>query len=184
MTTCVLRGDDTSGAIFSRCERYRYVLWRKWDMLDPEPVFMAFIGLNPSTADETVNDPTIRRCIGFAKREGYQGLYMLNLFAFRATLPEEMMAADDPVGGIENDLQIASYVELAGKAIACWGVDGSFQQRDLQVARLTRPSPYAKTLFVGDILWSFGRTKEGHPKHPLYLPADTGLCHYTVKGYR
>ena len=77
-----------SGAIFSSCRKYRYALWRNWDESKPRPMI---IGLNPSTADEKENDPTIVRCINFAKSWGYGGVYVANLFAFRATLPIEMM---------------------------------------------------------------------------------------------
>lgn len=178
----IRRGNDQSGAIFSECEKYRYTLWRQWDVLEKEPVFMAFIGLNPSTADENEDDPTIRRCISFAKLEGYQGLYMLNLFAYRATDPRVMKMADDPVGK-ENSFFIGMYAEEAGKAVACWGADGSFKSRDLIVANIRRLQP-AKTRNLGDILWSFGTTKDGHPRHPLYLPSDAPLSRFTVKGYR
>jgi len=84
-----------SGATFSTDRVYRYALWRVWDAALPSFVV---IGLNPSTADETENDPTIRRCIGFAKREGCGGLVMLNLFAVRATDPRVMMAHPEPIG--------------------------------------------------------------------------------------
>lgn len=183
MTTpaAIKRGSPASGAIFSDCGKYRYVLWRQWDLLDPEPVFMAFIGLNPSTADESVDDPTIRRCIGFAKREGYSGLYMLNLFAYRATLPRDMKLAADPVGPL-NDQILADYIETAGKAVACWGNDGRHQERDLVVRGLRRASPHAKTKTVGEILWCFGINGDRTPKHPLYLAGDTELIPFDPKG--
>ena len=80
-------------ATFSECRKYRYTLWRRWDGLFASGYAM-FIGLNPSTADETNDDPTIRRCIGYARDWGYGGLCMTNLFAFRATLPKNMKAVD------------------------------------------------------------------------------------------
>ena len=83
------------GARFSESRTHRYALWRIWEKGAP---MVMFVGLNPSTADETQDDPTIRRCIDFAKRWGYGGLYMLNIFAFRATNPKDMKAAADPVG--------------------------------------------------------------------------------------
>ena len=86
-------------AVFSPCRTYRYALSRVWAADKP---YALFIGLNPSTADETLDDPTIRRCIDFAKRWGYGGLVMANLFAYRATNPSEMKAATDPVG-VAND---------------------------------------------------------------------------------
>ena len=176
----ITRKHDNGGAIFSDCERYRYLLWRQWDFLDPEPVYMAFIGLNPSTADESKNDPTIRRCIGFAKREGYAGLYMLNLFAYRATQPSVMMAAEDPIGP-DNDRVIADYVEVAGKAVACWGGDGGFDYRDLAVSRLLRSSRHAKTRTIGEVLWCLGTTAGGYPRHPLYVRGNAPLVRYAVK---
>ena len=86
--------------IFSPCRRYRYTLWRAWDMFNPG--YVMFIGLNPSTADEVQDDPTIRRCIGYAKEWGYGAFCMTNIFAFRATDPRVMKAQADPVGP-END---------------------------------------------------------------------------------
>jgi hypothetical protein len=118
----------------------------------------AFIGLNPSTADETNDDPTIRRCIGYAKAWGCDGLLMLNLFAFRATDPKMMQAADDPVGP-ENDaaLRQASGAEIV---IAAWGVGGTFKGRDKVVRELVPALQYLRL------------TKDGHPAHPLYLPKN------------
>src|SRR5690349_51792 len=88
-----------AGAIFSKDHRYRYLLWRT---LDKGSKYLAVIGLNPSTADASVNDPTNRRCIGFARDWGYSRLYVVNLFAFRATKPDVLRAAKDPIG-VDND---------------------------------------------------------------------------------
>ena len=101
-------------AVFSDCRNYRYALWRIWD--DAKPYAM-FIGLNPSTADETEDDPTIRRCMNFAKDWGYGGLCMTNLFAYRATIPANMMSAADPVGA-ENNAWLANLAENAGVIVA------------------------------------------------------------------
>jgi len=87
-------------AKFSTCRKYRYALWRIWD--DSKPYAM-IVGLNPSTADETKNDPTISRCINFSKDWGYGGLCMANLFAFRATKPSVLMSSNDPVGSANDD---------------------------------------------------------------------------------
>lgn len=125
-----------------------------------EPRRLVFIGLNPSTADENKDDPTIRRCIGFAKRFGFDGVVMLNLFAFRATLPEVMKAAPNPVGP-HNDAVIKSY--LGNTFIAAWGVHGSFLGRDREVSAMIPE------------LFCLGTTKEGHPRHPLYLKNDAEL---------
>ena len=141
--------------MFSECRMFRYILWRRWDY---RPL-VNFIGLNPSTADETEDDPTIRRCIGFAKeRWKAGGILMTNIFAFRATDPKKMKEAIDPVGP-DNDLHLRWIAGCSAKKIACWGVHGAFQYRGSTVARM-----------IGrQFLWCFGRTKAGHPKHPLYL---------------
>src|ERR1019366_6557448 len=91
-------------AILSDCRRYRFELWRTWDdLLNDGNGYAMFVGLNPSTADETEDDPTIRRCTDYAQRWGYSGLCMTNLFAYRATLPQDMRGAPDPVGEGNDD---------------------------------------------------------------------------------
>lgn len=148
-----------SAAEFSDCRRYRYSLTRVWDASRPTVVF---VGLNPSTADETVDDPTIRRCINFAKQWKYGGLIVVNLFAFRATDPSVLKRADDPIGP-QNDKAIRHHCATAKRVIAAWGVHGSFLNRDADVFSLfTRP-------------FCLGVTKHGAPKHPLYLPSATRL---------
>lgn len=141
------------GAQFSPCRTWRYALWRTWSDGDGH---VMFIGLNPSTADETNDDPTVRRCIGFARAWGYGGIYMLNLFAFRATDPRSMKAAPAPIGP-ENNRFLRMYYEEAGIAIAAWGAHGAFMRRDELVALLLPQ------------LHCLGTTKDGHPRHPLYL---------------
>lgn len=151
---------EASGATFSSCRRYRYALWRHWDWQGYANC-VAFIGLNPSTADETADDPTIRRCIGFAKAWGYGGLYMLNLFAFRATLPDDMKREPDPVGP-ENDEQLSYYQTHVGKVIAAWGKHGAHRGRQIDVTKVFRGPVYC-----------LGTNGDGSPKHPLYLKSDT-----------
>jgi len=140
-------------AEFSPCRRYRYALYRRWI---GGAWTVNFIGLNPSTADETQDDPTIRRCIGFAKSWGFSSLCMLNLFAFRATDPRDMMAATDPIGE-DNDNAIALHV---GKnpTIAAWGAGGWYRGR----------GPLIHSIYPQ--LMVLKLTKGGHPAHPLYLP--------------
>ena len=116
-----------------------------------------FVGLNPSTADEIKDDPTIRRCVAFAKAWGYAGLCMANLFAFRATNPRDMMVAADPVGP-ENDAHLGMLGQRAGVIVAAWGVNGTHKRRAAQVRKLL---PALHCLAI---------TKGGHPSHPLYLP--------------
>lgn len=149
-----------SHAGFSPCRRYRYTLSRTWDAASPP---LVFIGLNPSTADETTDDPTIRRCIGFARRDGFGGIVMLNLFALRSTDPAALSDASDPVGPW-NDDQI--FAACKGRTVvAAWGVHGTLRGRDKVVRRL----------LAGVDLRCLGRTKEGNPRHPLYLRADAPL---------
>lgn len=146
-------------ASFSPCRAYRYDLTRSWYEGYGE---VAFIGVNPSTADETKDDPTIRRCIGFAKSWGFSGLHMLNLFAFRATDPKDMKKADDPIGP-DNDAYILSVANECTAIIAAWGVNGTHRGRDKQVRELVKDLNVLRL------------TKAGHPCHPLYLPKTLGF---------
>jgi len=142
----------TKDALISKDGLYRYWLTRIWRPVGP---LVIFIGLNPSTADAEKDDPTIRRCINFAKDWKYRGLVMVNLFAFRATDPEEMKRAADPVGP-END----GYIKLmcASKTtVCCWGTHGHYRNRDNEVLALVE-DPKMMAL-----------SKYGFPRHPLYL---------------
>lgn len=145
------------GAAFSPCRNYRYALWRWWDKDKP---YAMFVGLNPSTADETLDDPTIRRCKRFASDWGYGGLVMTNLFAIRATDPKVMLAHSDPVG-VENDDYLRDLARHAALVVAAWGAHGGHQGRDEDVLRLI-PGVH-----------HLGLTKAGKPRHPLYLRADS-----------
>lgn len=116
-----------------------------------------FVGLNPSTADEYTDDPTIRRCVAFAKAWGFDGLCMTNLFAFRATEPADMFAVTDPIGSA-NDNTLKVCAQRAGVVVAAWGVHGTHQQRDAAVKAMLPNLSYLRL------------TKDGHPGHPLYLP--------------
>lgn len=153
----------TEGAILSSCEQYRYTLTREWDRGTPP---LTFLMLNPSTANATLDDPTIGRCVGFARDRGYGALRVLNLFAFRATNPEDMMAAPDPVG-LDNDQHIReafmSAAEAGAPVIAAWGVKGVHAGRDATVRDLATE--------CGVTLMCLGTTKAGHPRHPLYVRA-------------
>ena len=153
------------GAMFSPCRTYRYTLWRIWSEVEP---VVAFVGLNPSTADESVDDPTIRRCIGFAESWGYGGLVMLNLFAYRATDPNVMKRVADPVGP-DNDGYLCSQSNMCGRIIAAWGVHGLHRGRANRVRLMI------------DNLHHLGLTKGGHPKHPLYLRGDTKPTPWNLK---
>lgn len=142
-------------AELSPCRQYRYALWRTWD--DTKPIVM-FIGLNPSTADENSDDPTLTRCINFAKSWGYGGVCMANLFAYRATDPKKMKAAKAPIGK-DNDLWLQQLASSAKLVVGAWGNDGDFLQRSKQVKTLIKNLHYLKL------------NKSGEPAHPLYLPA-------------
>lgn len=147
-----------SMALYSPCENYRYVLTREWG--DGEKLVV--IGLNPSTATAEEDDNTIRRCIGFARRWSFGGLVMLNLFAFRAREPRAMMAAADPVGDL-NDITLALYAYPPGRGlVAAWGTMGAHMERGERVRHALTKN--------GATLCHLGLTKDGHPKHPLYLP--------------
>ncbi len=144
------------GAEFSPCRTWRYTLWRIWE---PELPYLAVIGLNPSTADETLDDPTIRRCIGFARRWGFGGYYMLNCYGFRSTDPRGMKAAADPIGP-GNDEAIARISAKAGMVVAAWGVHCELSREAGVCQLVNRP------------LYCFGTTKAGRPRHPLYIRND------------
>jgi hypothetical protein len=146
-----------TNAELSTCRKYRYALWRTWDESKP---FAMFVGLNPSTADEIEDDPTIRRCINFASSWGFGGLCMTNLFAYRATDPNAMFAEKDPVGP-ENDKWIISLAKEAGILVAAWGNDGVYLGRSKQVQKILPPLHCLKL------------NKSGEPSHPLYLPGTT-----------
>lgn len=141
---------------FSPDRLHRYTLWREW--IGGAGGYVQFIGLNPSTADDAKDDPTIRRCIGFAKSWGFSGLCMTNLFAFRATQPADMKTAADPIGP-ENDRLILECAADAGIVIAAWGAHGTYLQRDVAVRKLVPKLHYLRL------------TAAGQPGHPLYLPA-------------
>ena len=151
------KGDAPSTAVYSDCERYRYLLTRTWDDTGRRALF---IMLNPSTATEIQNDPTVERCERRARALGFGAFRVTNIFAWRDTDPRGLRKADDPVGP-ENDAAIADSCPWADQIIAAWGTHGSFQDRGLAVERLLRDMPFP--------LYHLGLTKEGHPKHPLYI---------------
>ena len=155
-----------NSAKFSKDRAYRYTLSRVWHS---NKAHVLFIGLNPSTADETINDRTITRCINFAKYWGYGGMCMVNLFAYVATAPEGMLRRSNPVG-IHNDKYIKEAARTAGLIIAMWGTKGTHLLRDNRVLDL---------LLEYDI-YCFGETKQGMPKHPLYLKATTTPVIYNL----
>lgn len=154
------------GAVFSADHTYRYFLTRSWEDIG-DGTRLNIIGLNPSTADARVDDPTIRRCIGFARQWGFSALTMTNLFALRSTDPGGLQWAGDPVGP-ENDVNLIEQARYARVVVAAWGVHGALFGRDAQVQQLLQ----------GISLQCLGVTKAWFPKHPLYLPRTAELRAY------
>ncbi len=144
-----------SGAIISACGRYRYALWRRWQ---PGPALL-FVMLNPSTADAANNDPTIRRCIGFAQSWGFGSLLVGNLFALRTPSPKRLLKARAPVGP-DNAEWLQRLQQHAELTVAGWGNHGQYRRAGTKM-RLLLTDP--KVL---------GLTKLGEPRHPLYVPAS------------
>lgn len=148
---------DTTGAVFSLCRKYRYSLWRIWDA--SKPVCM-FLMLNPSTADETDNDPTVQRCQTRAVEMGYGGLRVCNIFAWRSTDRSVLAGLEDPIGP-NNDDAIIKAAKQSAIVICAWGIDGSINGRGKDVLGMLREAgiqPYA--LIQND---------DGSPGHPLYV---------------
>ncbi|OFZ94485.1 MAG: hypothetical protein A2Z64_10195 [Betaproteobacteria bacterium RIFCSPLOWO2_02_67_12] len=155
----VLRGTAESGASYSSCLRWRYLLWRRWDEAKPVANFLM---LNPSTADERKLDPTCSRARDFAGRWGYGALVVTNVFAWRATDPAAMKAAKDPVGP-ENDAAIARAAREAAIVVCAWGNHGAHLERSARVVSLLK--------HAGLRLHALRLNGSGEPAHPLYLKA-------------
>lgn len=151
------KGDAPSTALYSDCERYRYALTRVWDTSAQR---LLFVMLNPSKATEVQNDPTVERCERRARALGYGGFRVANIFAWRETDPRKMRAAADPVGP-DNDAVLRAACDWADVIIAAWGTHGAFLDRGPAVAALLRDT--------GCALHHLGLTKDGHPRHPLYV---------------
>jgi hypothetical protein len=156
------------GAVFSPCYRYRYVLTREWERGEGN---VNFIMLNPSTADASVDDPTIRRCIGFAQRWGYRTLTVTNLYGLRATDPRELRRADDPIGPCNGE-ELANQARLASLVVCAWGNHGLSRGELVRRVLQATLSPFIRVSHLG-------LTHAGAPRHPLYLSARTPLQPYT-----
>jgi hypothetical protein len=146
-----------SGASFSRCRRWRYLLWRKWG---DGPV-ANFLMLNPSTADEVKLDPSCTRARLYAERWGFGAIIVTNLFGWRATDPDEMKAARDPVGSL-NDAAILQAAREADLVVCAWGNHGAHLGRSKKVLELLSRNKAA--------LHALRLNDSGEPAHPLYLP--------------
>lgn len=155
-------GIDTyldSGAQISPCEKYRFSLWRVWNESLPH---IAFVGLNPSTADATQDDPTIRRCRGFAKSHGFGAMTMLNLWAYRATDPKDISGRVTNEEEINLDT-ISRIVTGVARVCAVWG------SHPMAFARQDAVLPLAPQW------WVLRQNRDGMPGHPLYLPNSSTM---------
>ena len=166
-------GDDTrSGAEISECGEYRYRLWRFWS----DRPAVCFVMLNPSTADAVDDDRTVSRCMAFARSWGAGGIYVANLFALRSTDPQGLLSMSDPVGRGNND-HIADLASRSRIVVCAWGTHSGARLQALIRAR-------AKTVcgvLKNRRLMCLGTAKDGSPRHPLYLAADTKLVQWSSK---
>lgn len=161
-----LTADDMAGAELSADGRYRYRLWRAWG----RGPGVLWIMLNPSTADAQRDDPTIRRCAGFARKWGYKRIEVLNLFALRSPYPGELRLHKDPVGHRNDDVIAQRCEEMrTSLVVAAWG-DAPQLYRSMLL-----PREAVVSRLVGHPLMCIGTTRRGHPRHPLYVPAAKQL---------
>lgn len=170
---------NTRSAVISRCGKYRYLLRRH---LSAAPKVATFIMLNPSKANAEIDDPTIRKCMGFSRLWGCGELQVVNLFGIRATNPADMLAADDPVGPANKDwvdhaIDYALYADnrdtnaaFRGPVVCAWGTHGAYMSQDQ--AMLGWIEAHCEPVCLG-------LTKGGHPKHPLYVPYSTEMLPFT-----
>lgn len=149
-------------AVFSEDREYRYVLTRRWD----DRTLCNFIMLNPSTADEIKEDPTVRRCMDFAGNWGYGGLVVTNIFAYRSTFPDDLYKVADPVGP-GNDTHILTIAKQAALVVCAWGEHGDYHNRGFVVLGKLRDE--------GITTKCLGKNASGQPQHPLYIPRDRKL---------
>lgn len=152
-----------SGASFSDCRKYRYALWRIWDKSKP---LVMFIGLNPSTANETKSDPTITRVVQFAKNWGYGGVYMMNLFGLVSPYPEDLKNVKDAIG--ENTPWLEHVSKKCSQVIFAWG---NFKEAEERSRAVKKMFPDAMALQIN---------KNGSPKHPLYCKGDLTPIPYNL----
>lgn len=157
ITRTHVKGDAPSTAVYSDCEKYRYSLTRIWE---PDGTRVHFVMLNPSTATEVQNDPTVERCERRARALGFGGFRVTNIFAWRDTDPRKMRAAADPVGPC-NDETIRAATLWATQTVCAWGTHGAHLHRGTEVHSLL--------LQTNRPLFHLGMTKDGHPRHPLYV---------------
>jgi len=152
-----MASDVNTSAVLSNEREYRYQLVRSWDSEKPT---LAFIMLNPSTADEVEDDPTIRRCVGYAEDWGFGELIVGNLYAYRTSDPEELNKIENPVGP-KNNKYLENICDKADKVLVAWGANEAVGDREAEVAKS-----------LDSELYALDTTKHGHPNHPLYQPKD------------
>lgn len=165
---------DDRGAVFSKCGKYRYCLWRKWDSSKP---LVMLIGLNPSTANKDKDDPTIRRVIDLTKSLGYGGFYMMNLFAYITPYPKELKKVKDLQG--DNNKWLTEIAAKCKDVIFCWGAFNIVSMYDKHNER----SEFMEEMFPE--AFCFGMTSAGHePRHPLMLKKNTPIIKYATVNKR
>ncbi len=152
-----------SGALMSACGKYRFSLWRSFPSMRGERGVVNFLMLNPSTADHEKDDPTIRRCIGYARAWGYGKLIITNIFALRSTDPRVLNTHEDPVGD-DNDLHIVEEAQRSQMTVLAWGNHGQINGRGMKALQLLIHLPVT--------LSCLGKNKTGEPVHPLYQARD------------
>jgi hypothetical protein len=159
-------------AIFSEDRRHRYMLERTIRKTEAEAGnTVLFVCLNPSTADELRDDPTVRRCVGYAKRWGFSRLVVCNIFALRSTDPKALYGHPDPIGE-DNDRHLLDETIRADRVVAAWGAHGGYKLRGATVLQML--------LEATSEVHRLGQTKDGHPRHPLYLRADAEPATYAA----
>jgi len=174
---------EEKGAIFSECRNYRYSLWRIEDSKKP---LIGFIGLNPSDANETIDDKTVTRCRNcvkeFNKKEPinyYGGFYMINLFAYVESDPKKLKKADYPISfenNNDNNNYLCNLSKKVEKIIVCWGNDGKYKNRSTDVLDILKQEQ----------LYCLGKNQTNEPRHPsrFHLPEDFQAIPYTRKNYK
>ena len=160
-----------ASAVLSDCGKYRYSLSRVWDEAKPR---VLFIMLNPSTADAENDDPTIRRCIGFAKDWGYGGVYVVNLFSLRATNPKDLLKAPFVVG-VENEKWFRRMSALAHLVVCAWGNSSIVDKLQKRLDHNWKPLSW-----IDKPLHYLELSNDGTPKHPLYLSKNLKPVRYEV----
>lgn len=163
-----IRRQPNDGAVISECGTFRYSLWR--EVSPSGSGICLFIMLNPSVADATEDDPTIRRCIDFTRRWGHRELRVVNLFAFRTKEPRGLTSVVDPIGP-GNDRVLHSEIQGADRVVASWGNRGSLNQRSAIVRDMING--------LGKEVWHLGLNKTGEPCHPLYVRSSTRLSPFS-----